>query len=276
MKVAVLGLGMIGGSVARGLAARGVEVVGFDMNHLHLDAASADGVISDRVSDDLSHLCGADTVVIAVHGDTAIDMLRRLEPFAAELSLVTDVGSTKKAIVAAAEQSPLAGKFVGAHPFAGDHRSGWAASRFDLFDNETVYLCPSALADITTVTAAHDLWSLLGAKSVKIDAAEHDGLMAWTSHLPHMLSTAFALALSGAGVAHRQLGRGGRDVARLAAGSPDVWTAISLDNADAMCLALDAVEQQIGEFRTLLSGNDRHALHDRFSRAQRWSGPAER
>lgn len=276
MRVAVLGLGMIGGSVARGLAARGVEVVGFDMNHQHLDAASAEGVIAERIDDELSDLRGADTAVIAVYGDAAVNMLRRLEPFTAQLSLVIDVGSTKKTIVAAAEQLSLAGKFVGAHPFAGDHRSGWAASRYDLFDNETVYLCPGALADIATVTAAHDLWSLLGAKCTKIDAAEHDELMAWTSHLPHLLSTSFALALSEAGVAHRQLGRGGRDVARLSAGSPDVWTAISLDNGDAMRSALDAVERQIGNFRALLDGRDRAGLHDRFTHAQRWSGPVER
>lgn len=274
--VAVLGLGMIGGSVARGLATQGMNVVGYDINSSYLDDAVAEGVVSTRLSARLDDLCGADSVVIAVYGDAAVEMLGLLAPHAHLLNLVTDVGSTKRTIVAAAEKSPLSKCFVGAHPFAGDHRSGWGASRFDLFEKETVYICPTGSSTRESVEAASVLWSALGAKLVKMDAAEHDDLLAWTSHLPHVVSTALALALADAGIVHRQLGRGGRDVTRLAAGSPDVWTAITMDNAAAIETALDAIERQCGEFRMLLKDANRQAVREKLTRARDWSGPQDR
>src|SRR4029079_5505715 len=206
----------------------------------------------------------------------AVEMLGLLEPHAKRLALVTDVGSTKRTIVAAAENSSLSKCFVGAHPFAGDHRSGWNASRFDLFEKETVYIWPSRSSASESVAAASALWSALGAKTVKMDAGEHDELLAWTSHLPHVVSTALALALAGAGVVHRQLGRGGRDVTRLAAGSPEVWTAITLDNAAAIRAALAAIERQCGEFRELLKDGNRDGIKEKLTRARDWSGPADR
>jgi prephenate dehydrogenase len=267
---------MIGGSVARGLASRGVTVNGFDINSLYLDAAVAEGVVAQRLPADLSDLRGASAVVIAVYGDAALELLPRLESFHADLKVITDAGSTKRSIVNAAAQTGLADRFVGAHPFAGDHRSGWSASRFDLFKGETVYLCPTVEASDSAVSAAQELWGLLGAKLVKIDAAEHDDLLAWTSHLPHVMSTSLALALADAGVPHRQLGRGGRDVVRLAAGSPDVWTAVASDNAEAIESAIECAERQLSSFRELLRSGDRAALKEKFTRAQDWSGPSER
>jgi prephenate dehydrogenase len=274
--VAVLGLGMIGGSVARGLATQGINVVGYDINSSYLDDAVAEGVVSTRLSANLDELSGADSVVIAVYGDAAVEMLRLLEPHASRLKLVTDVGSTKRTIVAAAARTALSECFVGAHPFAGDHRSGWRASRFDLFEKETVYVCPTASSTSESVIAAFALWSALGAKPVKMDAAEHDELLAWTSHLPHVVSTVLALALADAGIVHRQLGRGGRDVTRLAAGSPDVWTAITLDNAAAIDGALAAIERQCREFRELLKDRNRESVREKLTRARDWSGPQER
>jgi prephenate dehydrogenase len=144
-----------------------------------------------------------------------------------------------------------------------------------LFENETVYLCPSAKSDSTSVGLAQWLWSSLGAHTVKIDPREHDELLAWTSHLPHMVSTALALALFEAGIARRQLGRGGRDMARLSAGSPDVWTAIAMDNAPAITAALKGIEHQLDEFRALLESGDRGRIRERLTKARSWSGPGE-
>jgi cyclohexadieny/prephenate dehydrogenase / 3-phosphoshikimate 1-carboxyvinyltransferase len=271
--VAIVGLGMIGGSVARGLATRGMKVIGYDTNAAYLDAAVAEGVVSRRLSPDLSDIGSADIAMIAVYGDAAVQVLGQIEPHAHDLRLVTDVGSTKRPIVAAAEASSLGEKFVGSHPFAGDHRSGWSASRFDLFENEIVYLCPASGSMTAAFNLAHDLWLSLGAKMVRMDASEHDDLLAWTSHLPHAVSTALALALSEAGIVHRQLGRGGRDVTRLAASSPDVWTSIMLDNAPAVEAALTAVERQVEGFRSLLSARDREGIRERLSKARDWSGP---
>jgi prephenate dehydrogenase len=271
--VAVIGLGMIGGSVARGLAARGVTVIGHDTNAGYLDAAVAEGIVTQRLSGELDDLGRADVAVIAVYGDSATRVLEQIERNAGAVRLVTDVGSTKRPIVAAAESTPLAARFVGSHPFAGDHRSGWAASRFDLFENEIVYICPTSSSTDEAVECAQSLWASLGARPVRMDAAEHDDLLAWTSHLPHAVSSALALAMSEAGIVHRQLGRGGRDVTRLAAGSPDVWTSIMLDNAPAIEAALAQVERQAESFRSLLSARDRAGISERLSKARDWSGP---
>ena len=272
--VAVIGLGMIGGSVARALAAQGVRVVGYDVNSSYVDEAVAEGVVADRLDSSLEDLCGADAAVIAVFGDTAVAVLEKLSRHSNELRLVTDTGSTKRSIVAAAEDSPLSGVFVGAHPFAGDHRSGFTASRFDLFEGEIVYQCPGASSSQSSVDAAHDLWASMGAKIIRIDAAEHDDLLAWTSHLPHFLSCTLALTLAHSGIAHRQLGRGGRDVTRLAAGSPEVWTSIAMDNSEAILHGIATLEKELGDFRALLERRERDEIRERFARAREWSGPA--
>jgi prephenate dehydrogenase len=269
--VAVIGLGMIGGSVARGLAAQGVRVVGFDIEPSHVDAAESEGVISAQLPPDLSYLGDADTVLIAVYGDAAIEILHRLERHANELELVTDVGSTKRSIVEAANESVLAHCFVGAHPFAGDHRSGWSASRKDLFENELVYLCPAISANSEAMYRAESFWRLLGARTTAVDAASHDAELAWTSHLPHVLSTAFAISLKSAGVTPSQLGRGGRDVARLAGGSPQMWTAVTADNAASIDEALNEVQKHLEEFRASLASRRREELRDWFTRAREWS-----
>lgn len=270
--VAVIGLGTIGGSVARGLALRGCEVLAHDANASFLDAAIDEGVISRRLSPDLSDVNRADAVVIAVGVDSTLEVLAQLGAHPQDFSLVTDVGSTKRTIVAGAERSSLARCFVGSHPFAGDQRSGWPASRSDLFEGETVYICPTRASTDEALASAEALWRLLGAEPVRIDATSHDKLLAWTSHLPHMMSTALALALGKAGIEWESLGRGGRDVVRLAAGSPDIWTAIGLDNAAEIELALEGLEHQLSHLRELLRSNDRVAVRALLARAQAWSG----
>jgi len=272
--VAVIGLGMIGGSVARALAAKGVNVVGYDKNPEYLDAAIAEGIVSKRLSQEFEDIDVADIVVIAVYGDAATEVLAKISRYASDVRLVTDVGSTKQPIVAAAEASSLRQRFVGSHPFTGDHRSGWDASRFDLFENEIVYISPTSSSSSNAIELAKDFWMSLDAKPLRISAREHDDLLAWTSHLPHAVSTLLALAMSEAGIVHRQLGRGGRDVTRLAASSPDVWTSIMLDNAPAIEEALAATLRQADSFRSLLNARDRDGINARLAKARDWSGPA--
>ncbi|MEO5588370.1 MAG: prephenate dehydrogenase/arogenate dehydrogenase family protein [Gemmatimonadaceae bacterium] len=274
--VAVIGLGLIGGSVARGLSALGLDVMGYDSNPAHLDAAVAEGIVTERLLAGLEGATEADTVLIAVYGDSAVDVLHLLAPNAGRIGLIMDVGSTKQTIVSTAESLKLASRFVGAHPFAGDHRSGWSASRFDLFESQTVFLCPASGTSRATLALAHAFWESLGAKPLEMDAAAHDELLALTSHLPHVVSTALALALADDGIVRCQLGRGGRDVTRLAGGSPDMWTAILLDNSTAIEQAVSGVERQLAQFRELLRTGDRPGLSARLETARDWIGPAER
>ncbi len=270
--VAVVGLGLIGGSVARGLAAQGNLVLGYDTNSASLNAALSSGVLTRPLSPTLEEIGDADAVIIAVYGDSALDVLERVSANADDVGLVTDVGSTKRGIVAAAEAMPVGRLFVGSHPLAGDHRAGWAASRADLFANATVYLCPARQASDSALSRARALWISLGAKPVEIEAGAHDDLLAWTSHLPHLVSIALAIALEEAGISRSQLGPGGRDLTRLAGGSPDVWTPIILENAAAIESAVEGIERQLMVIRKFLHTGDRKVVRERLANAQSWAG----
>ena len=271
-RAAVIGLGLIGGSLARDLASRGVRVSAYDADSRHLRDAVRDGVVSDVIEAPLDGVRGADAVIIAVPVDAALEVLRRVAPHVGDAKLVTDVGSTKARIVAEASALGIGTRFVGSHPLAGDHRSGWEASRPYLFDGARVYVCPAADTPAELVSLATAFWRRIGARPVLVDAVEHDRKLAWTSHLPHIVSTALALALSGAGVGRDELGPGGRDVTRLAGSSPEMWTAIARENAAALDAALAVVEREIASFRAALAehppGAD--ALRDRFAAARAW------
>ena len=267
---AVIGLGLIGGSLTRDLAARGVRVRAYDANADHLASALRDGVVHEALDWTLAGVAGAEVVVIAVPVDAAIEILGRLEPFTTDARLITDVGSTKARIVASANDISLGDRFVGSHPMAGGHRSGWDASSSGLFDGAPVYLCPTSRANEDTRSLADAFWRDLGARPICMDAERHDNQLAWTSHLPHIVSTALALTLAHANVGRMDLGPGGRDVTRLAGSSADVWTAIAHDNAAAIDSALAAAEVEIAGFRRALARNDAVELHERFSAARNW------
>lgn len=265
----VVGLGLMGGSIARDLAARGVRVRGYDADRARLDDAVRDGIVSDPLDLDFDG-AGADVIVLAVPVDQAPAMLRRLARVARSARLVTDVGSTKTSIVAAASELRLDDCFVGSHPMAGDHRSGWIASRRDLFAGALVYLCPTSAARPSVVEVASHFWRWLGATPCLMDADAHDRHVAWTSHLPHLVSAALGLALAGAGIERAALGPGGRDTTRLAGSSPDMWTAIATDNRAAIDQALASAETEVARLRSALRDGDAALVRERFAAAQAW------
>ena len=265
----IVGLGLIGGSIARDLAARGVRVRGYDADRQQLDAAVREGIISDPLDIDFDG-AGADVVVLAVPVDQAPVMLRRFARVARSARLVTDVGSTKVSIVNEARALGLDGCFVGSHPMTGDHRSGWAASRRNLFADAVVYLCPTSSARTPVVEVAKHFWRWLGATPCPMEAEAHDRHVAWTSHLPHLVSMALALTLDGAGIERDALGPGGRDTTRLAGSSPEMWTAIATDNRAALDEALAGAERELASFRAGLRAGDSDLLRERFAAAQAW------
>ncbi|MGE5730998.1 MAG: prephenate dehydrogenase [Gemmatimonas sp.] len=268
--VAIVGLGLIGGSLARDLAERGVHVRAYDADPHHLRSALRDGFVAEPMDATLGGVCDAEIVIVAVPVDAATEVLRRIAPYAGNAKLITDVGSTKSRIVALAGELGLGGRFVGSHPMAGDHRSGWDASRTGLFANARVYICPPGETSSVVVELAAEFWRRLGATPEMLSAEDHDEQLAWTSHLPHMVSTALALALARTGIRRDDLGPGGRDVTRLAGGSPDVWTAIARDNAAALDAALATAEREISEIRGALARADTTNLHKRFAAARAW------
>jgi prephenate dehydrogenase len=269
-RAAIIGLGLIGGSIARELAERGVHVSGFDDNVRDLEAAVRSKVVHESLDASLRGIGSVDVVVIAVPVDVAPDVLRRVAPLTDDVAFITDVGSTKHRIVETATALGVGDRFVGSHPIAGDHRSGWDASRIGLFTDARVYLCPPADAPTAVVDRARAFWAALGARAVVLPAHEHDQHVAWTSHLPHVVANAVALALANAGTHRSDLGPGGRDVTRLAGSSPEMWAAILRDNGAAIETALLAAEREIAGFRDAIGRDDGDALRRRFAAARDW------
>ena len=268
--VAVLGLGLIGGSLARALAVRGETVLGYDrLPDVSLRAIEA-GIVTYDIADDLGGVEEADIVILAVPVNDAPALLSRAAPRLNTTRLITDVGSTKRSICAAAREYGLGSRFVGSHPYAGDHRSGWEASRADLFTNATVFVCALPETTAETMQRAQDLWSSIGAVVEKIGIEEHDRRLAWTSHLPQFVASLTAVVLSNQEIGRSALGPGGRDITRLAGSSSELWSAIALDNADNLGLALASLQSELSLLQSALTLRDERTLRDLLERASRW------
>ncbi|MFL5383162.1 MAG: prephenate dehydrogenase [Longimicrobiaceae bacterium] len=269
--VAVAGLGLIGGSVARDLAAAGVRVLGWDRAAAAVDAALREGVVSAALGPGFEGVEEADVLVLAVPVGVAAAVLEAAAPRLGGARLVTDTGSTKASIVAAAERLGI-DRFVGAHPFAGDHRSGWEASRTGLFQGATVYLCPTARSSGAALSLARELWSALGGIPAELPAAEHDRRLAWTSHLPQVVSAALAATVAAEGFGRADLGRGGRDVTRLAASSASLWADILADNRAAVAGALAAMEARLRRIREAVEAGETGAIRASAFPPAAWLG----
>ena len=250
MRIAVLGLGLIGGSVA--LAARrrlGAHVVGWDPDERALRLAEDRGAL-DRGIADLAEAQDVDVWIVATPVAALEAQVRRALAVAGEDAVVTDVGSTKGALVDAVEDL----RFIGGHPLAGAETAGIAHAREDLFDGATWYLTPRADAPGDKYERLHRLISALGAVPTAIGHEEHDRVMAAVSHLPHLLANVLVAQ------AHAALGGDAmpatvgsfRDATRVAGANPPLWAEIYSDNAEALGAQLDQVLATLQDVRTRL------------------------
>ena len=269
-RVAIVGLGLMGGSLARALAARDVRVLGYDSAPDSLDAAEGEGFVHERLGAQLDGIEAADVVIFALPVDATIGLLTRIAPRLATTRLVMDVASTKRSIVSAADSVGLGERYVGAHPLTGSHRSGWRASRANLFDDARVFLCRTPRTTAESLHLAESFWRALRSGVEVMDATVHDEQMSWRSHLPQVLSTTLAQTLCEAGVQRSALGPGGRDMTRLAGSSPSLWMSIVQDNTAALVQSLVAMESQLRHFRQSLERGDSDALHASLTDARDW------
>lgn len=269
--VAIAGLGLIGGSLARDLAARGIDVLGYDSDPTTLQAALAAGILAGTLAPDLAGVEAAEVLVLAVPVGRAPGILRAAAERLRHLRLVTDVGSTKEGIGRAAEGTGLAAHFVGGHPLAGDHRGGWSASRTGLFEGARVFLSPTPETTPEALSRAHALWRMVGALTEEVDAISHDHEMAWISHLPQAASTALALALASARIGPERLGPGGRALTRLAGSSPTLWTEVALENAAVLRHALQTLEHHLRDLRLALERGEPQEIHELFAAGKAWA-----
>ena len=245
----VVGVGLIGGSVAKAALARGVagEVVGFGRDQARLDAAAAAGVLS-RGSTDPADAADMDLLVVCTPVGRIVEDVRRFAAAMRADALITDAGSVKGPICEALRDEP---RFVGSHPLAGGEKGGWEHADADLFDGRVAVVCPGD-GEGGAVAA---FWESLGSRAVRMDAADHDARLARTSHLPHALAAALCLAADhGDG---RLTSTGFASTTRTAAGDPGLWADIFHANAAAAGDAVDRLTDRLGEFRAALAAADR-------------------
>lgn len=267
---AVIGLGLVGGSLARDLAERGWRVLGADADPASVRAAIREGVAGGfRVEDGPGSR--PELIVVAVPVASVPSVLGRVRRWATPDAAITDVASTKRSVLEAAGAAGLGPRFVGSHPMAGDHRAGWAASRTGLFRDATVWLCPGDGCGAGVIRGIAEVWRELGARPAVIDPERHDRCVAWSSHLPQAVASALAAVLDGAAITRADLGPGGRDATRLAAGSPALWRDILMDNRDEVEEALGALVDELTVLRRALARGDDATLSSVLRSGRDWS-----
>lgn len=257
MRVAVAGVGLIGGSIGLALRARvpDAEVVGYDSAPAVLEAAVERGAVERGAGVLGEALAGAAACFLCAPVTALADLLPEALDAAPEDCVVTDVGSTKRLIAGATDDQ----RFVGGHPVAGGERSGLAAARADLFDGAAWYLTPGPYSSGVLYERLHRLIAALGARPVAIDADTHDRLLATVSHLPHVLANVL-VAQAARAVAREdeplpRTGPSFRDATRVAGSSSAVWTGIFTSNAEAIAAEIDEVVERLRDVaRTLRRG----------------------
>lgn len=274
-KIVIIGLGLIGGSIARGLTSLqlAVEIVAVGRNETVLQQAKDEGVISS-FSTKIGDVAGdADLIVIAVPSLTVENIFTELKAVVSENTVITDAASVKNAIVEAAVNAfgGVPDNFVPGHPIAGSEHSGYPASTVDLYKGKKVILTPlenTADAAVTLVTA---LWQALGAEVLNMPVGRHDEILAATSHLPHLLAFALVDTLSQQGESEeifRYAAGGFRDFTRIASSDPQMWHDIFMANGDATVKVLDSYMQDLERLRAAVLSKDSGELMTTFKRAK--------
>ena len=268
-KIAILGLGLIGGSIA--LAARQIWpsglVIAVDSKDV-LEQAMVKHAI-DVAADEPYVIGEADLVILAAPVRQNLELLAQLDEYVEKDAVVTDVGSTKRAVVEAARALPSRFTFVGGHPMGGAARGGYEAARADLFKGRPWIFTPHTDGSRETLEKLFAFASATGAVPKAMGAAEHDRLLAFLSHLPQLTGSALMAAIgAAAGEALPLAGRGLVDTTRLAASPSRIWQDIAATNGDQIRPALEALIARLTELRDGLE--DGAVIERLFDDANRW------
>ncbi|OGA59329.1 MAG: prephenate dehydrogenase [Betaproteobacteria bacterium RIFCSPLOWO2_12_FULL_65_14] len=274
-RVAVIGVGLIGGSFALALKQAGAcaQVVGAGRNAENVRLAQERGILDSVAPDAVAAAHGADLVLIAAPVAQFAKIFREIAPVLGPKALVTDAGSTKRDVIAAARSSlgRKIAQFVPAHPIAGAEKSGAAAASAELFRGKRVILTPLAENTDSSVRKVDAAWSACGARITRMEPEAHDALLAAVSHLPHLL--AFALVHEIAGRENSaelfSFAAGGfRDFTRIASSHPEMWRDICSANTDHLLIELSRFEKRLAKVRALLEQRDAAGLEKLFAEAR--------
>lgn len=274
-RLAIFGVGLIGGSVALALKQFGQvgTVVGIGRHHDTLQDALRLGVI-DEAADSPEAVRGADIVLLATPVGQFSTIMQAIVPYLEPNAVITDTGSTKQdvAIAARAHLGQRVTSFVPAHPIAGAEKSGVGAARGDLFHHRNVILTPVTETRHDAIETAYAFWQACGAHVSQMTAREHDEVFAAVSHLPHLLAFGLVAELaerSNAETLFDYAAGGFRDFTRIAGSSPEMWRDISLANRDALLKELEAFQNRIVTMTALLRTSDGAGLQALFEVASK-------
>ncbi len=274
--MAVIGVGLIGGSLARAARRRGLvsRIIGVARGDATLRRAEELGVIDWGTRDIGEGVREADLVVLA----TPVEGILRLLPQVGRLcrpdAVVTDVGSVKAPIVREAEEViSRPGRFVGGHPVAGTEHSGVDASFETLFEDRRTILTPTERTDPRSLERVRALWEAVGSTVVSMDMDRHDRVMGFVSHLPHIVAYSLVQTVDEADRKEGNIARfsagGFLDFTRIASSHPEMWRDICLRNREALLEALDAFSETLAHFRKLVASGDGSGLEEDFKRCRR-------
>jgi len=282
-KIVIFGVGLIGGSFALALRkAHAVgEVIGFGRSEATLQQAMQLGILDRIGSDPAAEVNDADIVLLATPVGQMAELMARIAPHLGAHTLVTDGGSTKSDVVAAARANldKKIAQFIPAHPIAGAEKSGAGAALADLYVGKKVVLTPLPENSKEAVARVRKAWELCGAVVSELTPQQHDAVFAAVSHLPHLLS--FALVHDLAQRDNRDLllsfaASGFRDFTRIAASSPEMWRDICMANRDALLDELGRYMQELKSLHEALADADAAKLEEVFSEARKvrgnWTG----
>jgi prephenate dehydrogenase len=267
--VAIVGVGLIGGSIGKALLGRGLarHVVGIGRRQSSLDAALSVGAVTSTTTEIGRGVASAELVIVATPVDNIVDHIIQVAAACPTGTLITDAGSTKVAIVSDAERALGAGvRFIGSHPLAGSERQGPTAATADLFVGRTVVVTPTSATNPTALADAKRFWSSLGAEVVELTPNEHDRAVAITSHLPHLIAGGLAATLP---PEYRPLAAAGfRDTTRTAAGDAELWTQILMSNRENVLAGIEAFDTEIDAVREALKHGDAARLRHLLSKGK--------
>ena len=267
-KVAIIGVGLLGGSVGLTLKARGMcgKVIGLGRSPASVEAGLEMGAIDEAADELVEAAAGADLVVVCTPVSSVAGVIEEVESFLEEDCVITDVGSTKQDIVRAVEQLRRAGSmFVGSHPMAGSEKKGVRNASAGLFDGATVFLTPTPSTDERAAGVIREMWERFGGKIVELEPEIHDRVMARTSHLPHIVA---ALLVAGLRVLEEEriglVGKGFLDTTRIASSDPEMWADICMSNLEEVREAVVTLRDDLDEFNLYLTEGEYEKIFEFF------------
>ena len=276
-RVAIIGTGALGGSVAAALRSRGLADRICGLDPFNAAAAEQLGLIDDIADSLTDAVQGSDLVVLAapIAVNCALVSDPQLRKSLGAQACLTDVSSTKSSMVSAVRDSlgERQSRFVASHPIAGFDRAGPSASRADLFLGKSLLMCPTPQCDTDVIERIAGMWTALGAQVASMTPQHHDALFAEVSHWPHAVAFALSAAI-GEGVraddARRFHGAGLRDTTRVGGSPADLWAGILIDNRDAVLDAAHAFRAELDRIERAIEAGDRDALEAALARGERW------